>query len=163
MPGIRLHPNYHGYQLTEPPFSKALKMATERGMIVQLAAAMEDTRTHHPLVQVRDVDLTPLPDLVGAVAGAKVQVLNLRPRTASYQSFAAVEGIFFDISRIEDTAGVARLMRGLPAGRVLFGSHAPFLIQQSALIRAHESDLTESETRDLFAGNAERLLGKETN
>lgn len=163
MPGIRLHPNYHGYHLMDDLFLKVLQAATERGLIVQLAAAMEDTRTHHPLVQVAEVDLTQLPTLVEKVSGARVQILNHRPRAAMLKAFAQAEGIFFDISRIEDTAGVARLMRGLPAGRVMFGSHTPFLIQQSALIRAHESDLTESETRDLFAGNAERLLGKETN
>jgi hypothetical protein len=77
MPGIRLHPNYHGYTLADPRFKRLLALSTERGLLVQLAVQLEDFRTHHPMMQVADVDVTPLPGLMPATPKARVLLLNI--------------------------------------------------------------------------------------
>ena len=41
MPGIRLHPNYHGYGLDESRFLRILQAVTSAGRFLQIAAAME--------------------------------------------------------------------------------------------------------------------------
>jgi predicted TIM-barrel fold metal-dependent hydrolase len=89
---------------------------------------------------------------------ARVQLLNVNPRSPQLERFAKIPGLFFDTSRVEGTDGVPKLVSKLAAGRVLFGSHAPFLIPEAALIRVHESgQLDQQALRELLAGNADRL------
>jgi predicted TIM-barrel fold metal-dependent hydrolase len=157
MPGIRLHPNYHGYTLADPRMSQLLKRTRRAGRFVQIAVAMEDTRTQHPMVQVPDVDLSPLPKLMRDNAGATVQVLNGRLRGSMLEVLGKTPGIHFDTSRVDGTDGVAKLLRAAPPGRVMFGTHSPFLIPESALIRTYESDLEKDELRSLLGASAQAM------
>ena len=161
MPGIRLHPSYHGYTLADPRFGRLLQTAATAGRLVQIVVAMEDTRTQHPKMQVPDVDLTMLPDRLRAIAGAKVQILNDRPRGALLEKLAATSGVYFDTARVDGTDGIATLMRNVPQGRVMFSTHAPFLIPEAALIRTHESDLSETELDSLLWAAAQEVRGAE--
>jgi len=161
MPGVRLHPNYHGYTLDDPRFAQLLNLATKAGCFVQIAATMEDTRTQHPNLVMQDVDLAPLPDVVKRVPGARVQILNYRPRGPVFERLAKATDVMFDTARVDATDGIPKLVRTLPAGRVLFGTHAPFLIPEAALIRVHESgELDDKALRAVYADNADSAFWK---
>jgi hypothetical protein len=51
-------------------------------------------------------------------------------------------------------------MRTLPADRAVFGTHAPFLIYESAMIKVYESNLTVAETSAVLRRNAEALISQ---
>lgn len=158
MPGIRLHPNYHGYSLGDPRFYALLDRAALLNRFVQIAVTMEDARTQHKMLRVTDVNLAPLADVMTRIPAARVQLLNYRPRWMQLERFASTANLFFDTSRVEGTDGVPETVNRLPAGRVLFGSDAPFLIPEAALIRVHESGrLNLDRLRDVYAGNARRM------
>ena len=163
MPGIRLHPNYHGYTLDDPRFRRLLELATAAGRFIQIAVTMEDSRTQSSLVQVADVNLVPLIKLVKEIPAARVQILNHNLRSPLLQQLGESPGVFFDTARVDGTDGVPKLVQSVPPGRVLYGSHSPFLIPEAALIRVHESDvLDEVSLKALLSENAERMAGKIT-
>lgn len=159
MVAIRLHPNYHGYTLDSPMFSRLLNLATEAGRFVQIAVSLEDTRTQHEKMQIADVDLSPLVTVLKRMPLARVQLLNYKPSASLLGKLAEVPGIYFDTARVDGTDGVPSLVESVKPGRVMFGTHSPFLIPEAALIRTHESDLLDPPAlRAVLSGNSERVL-----
>ena len=156
MPGIRLHPNYHGYTLADPVFAALMQLAAKRRLLVQIAVQMEDDRMQHPLMRVPPVDLAPLGDM----PGVRAVLLNaLRSASAPVPAkLAAAEGIYFDIASLDGIGGVERLAKQVSAKRVLFGSHAPFYILESAALKMKESALAPAEAARITEANARELL-----
>lgn len=159
MPGIRLHPNYHGYQLDDPALARLLDRAGQRGLIVQLVAAMEDERTQHPRMRVPQVDVAPLAALLASRPELRLVLLNWGRGVNSVQPPRLAEAgqICFDIATLEGVGGVASLLRQVPADRVVFGSCAPLFYLESALLKLQESPLTEAQLAAVRADNALRL------
>jgi len=162
MPGIRLHPNYHGYTLDDGDFGRLLRLATERRMIVQLALVMEDERMMHPLLRVGPVNTTPLVQLVKQTPGLRLVLLNaLRTvRAQSLLDLIASGEVYVEIAMLEGVGGIANLLEQLPVDRLLFGSHAPLFYFESALLKLKESPLNAEQLSAIRRLNAQRLLAK---
>ncbi len=162
MPGIRLHPNYHGYELKDPVFRELFHLAAERGLVVQLVVSMEDTRTQHPLVRVPPVDLSALPSMVRSEPAARLVLLNWAPamRSETMERLADAGAVWFDVSTIEGAEGIARLVERLSPERVLFGSNFPLFYFEAALLKIQESGLLEDRKNKILEGNARRILSR---
>ncbi|MEO8125475.1 MAG: amidohydrolase family protein [Bryobacteraceae bacterium] len=158
MPGIRLHPNYHGYTLADPRFSDVLRLAARFGLIVQLVVTMEDERTQHPLLQVSSVELGPLAKVVSGIPALRLVVVN-QSKDAPVQEIAAAGQVYFDFAMVERLRGVATLARLVSPARVVFGSHFPLFYFESATLKMREAGLSEGDSRAISEGNARRLLG----
>jgi predicted TIM-barrel fold metal-dependent hydrolase len=148
MPGIRLHPNYHGYALTDPAFSELLTAAEKCGLIVELAVRMDDVRVQHPLMRMADVDAKPLPDLLAGRPNLHLVLLNglATIRNVELRRLAAAGRVYFDIAMQDGLGGVSALLNSVPAERILFGSHFPLFDLEAAVLKMHESELTASQT-----------------
>jgi len=147
MPGIRLHPNYHGYALNDPDSAKLLRLAAERGLIVQLALIMEDERTMHPLLRVEPTSVTGLLGLLKQTPGLRMVLLNSQRflRGQALADLLAAGEVYVEIAMLEGVGGVTNLLAQAPLNRVLFGSYAPLFYFESALLKLQESPLSEEQ------------------
>jgi len=157
MPGIRLHPNYHGYKLDEPVLRELLTMAAARKLLVQIALAMEDDRTQNPIMRVPPVDPAPLQSLARDIPNLKLILLNGN-RIPGSRELAQTGKVYFDIAMVEAVAGVGRLASEVSPGRVVFGSHFPFYYLDSAILKTVEAALPEDQLKAVVEGNARALL-----
>jgi predicted TIM-barrel fold metal-dependent hydrolase len=160
MPGIRLHPNYHGYRLDDPAFARLLENAAERRLVVQIAVRMEDERTHHPLMQVPAVDLNLLPAVLARVTNLRVQVLNaaFNPRDETPLVLARTGKVHFDFANVESVGGLAKMLQRIGPEHVVFGSHFPLFYPESALFKIRESAVKDDELNAIQQRNARALL-----
>lgn len=170
MPGIRIYPGYQPFDLAHPGFKRLLAVTRERGLLLQIAFGMEDSRVHHPTLQLVPVTVGPLLDALKAEPKAKVQLLHFvgRPLGADLRQLMTQTSATIDFSRWEGNGAVGKLTgtapgsKGtppVPIDRVLFGSHAPFFPVETAILKLIESPFDQAQLLAMMQGNARRLLG----
>jgi hypothetical protein len=160
MPGVRLHPNYHNYNLDHPNFARLLKAAAERNLIVQLTILMEDARMMHPLMRVPPVDITPLEKLVSQTPGLRLVLLNALTsisRTDKLYRLTNAGEVYVEIAMLETLAALENLVKDIPIDRILFGSHAPSFYFESAALKLQEANLPAAHHRAITHETAHQL------
>jgi predicted TIM-barrel fold metal-dependent hydrolase len=168
MPGIRIYPGYQPFDLDHPEMETLVKMASERGLILQVVFGMEDPRVQHPIINMGPVTFRPLLKALKAAPNAKVELLHFSGSTSpdDLAQFMACTHTSMDISRLEGNGAVGRMIgtvTGLPsprvpADRIVFGSHAPYFPLETALLKLIESPLDAQQLQAIMQGNARRLL-----
>jgi predicted TIM-barrel fold metal-dependent hydrolase len=160
MPGIRLHPNYHGYDLDDPRLAALLDEAAARSLIVQVVAAMEDERTQHPLLRVPPVHPDPLAGLVARRPALRVVLLNagFRPDSDRLKRLVDTRRIWIDTAMLEGIAVLERVVAAIGSDRLLIGSHSPFYCLEAAPLKLQEAALKDADRLAVAEGNARSML-----
>lgn len=127
MPGVRLHPNYHGYTLDDPRFARLLDLAADRGLIVHLVAWLEDEPRKWLRPRETAVNLKPLAHTVSKMPNAKVVVANGVRSAADdeFRDLAPLKQVSFDFGRLNEGDDFDQLVAATSAARIVFGSGAP--------------------------------------
>lgn len=160
MPGIRLHPDFHGYNLADPDLAKLLAAANERKLVVVIVGRMEEERVQHPLFHVAPAVFTPLPAALRTLPELRVVVANWRmdPMTESFAPLSRLPNVYFEIAMIEAVGKTKRLAERVGVGRVLFGSHAPVFVWDSAALKLKEADFNAEDETRIRTTNANTLV-----
>jgi predicted TIM-barrel fold metal-dependent hydrolase len=171
MKGVRLHPKYHDYEITDPACISAVKMARDLGVPVIFDIRMVDSRARSWM----DIDyvvgtpkkewtlLNILP-IIREVPDAKYIVVNLANAAALSP---ADKELIKKTNMLIDTSGRTILSMNeyleiYGADKFAFGTHAPILDYASGQLRIESLKPTEVDaaTKErLRSGNAKKMLG----
>lgn len=168
--GIRIYPQYHDYQFTDPKCVALVKMAREHDMVIGLTVRMVDSRQKSwmDLDQVAGTDkpemgLLDLLPIMKEVPDAKYFILNL---ANGYQLKNEDFDLIMKSKVLMDTSGrslanMAEAMEFYGADKFAFGTHAPILDYLTGLLRIEslrEEEANQS-TKDLLRWrNAKSML-----
>ena len=159
---LRLHPNYHGYELLGQENLRLLEVARERDLLVMIAIGLEDVRHHHRLVVVPDVGAGDIAQTVNAFPHVRFLVTGGRfgEVTSIWRSVDKRENLYVENSRVQGPIhDVAKLCNTIGPDHVLFGSNAPLHYHESAQLSIEtETQITDTEKQKLFRENAARLF-----
>ncbi|WP_395744942.1 amidohydrolase family protein [Prosthecobacter sp.] len=157
MRAIRLHPNYHGYDLKTPAFRDLIALAVKHRLLVQLVVQMEDERTQNPQVRVAPVDLKPLSGILKEMPEARFMLLNANAAML-LRHLQDCPNVWLDFAMIEGVGGVEILLKTWPLERVVFGSFAPVFYWESARLKMQESALSAAQSSAILSQNATSVL-----
>lgn len=160
MNGIRLHPDFHGYALTDEVLPRLFELAAEKKLVVVVVGRMEEERVQHPLFHFPPTAFAPLPALVQPHPELKVVMANWRmdPMSEAFSAYTRVPNLYFEIAMIEGVGRTARLVERVGAGRVLFGSHAPVFVWESAQLKLREAALRDEDAAKVRQANAAAMV-----
>lgn len=158
---VKLYPNYHRYALGGNDARSFLEAAGERGIPVIVQLRVQDARAHSPLMSVPDVDVMDAITVARAYPGTKLVIGAIRWPEAQSKANEIMElpNVWMDISHVEYTDGLHRLIEVYGIRQLLFGTHAPFFVVRSAILKLREADLSEEEWDAITEDNAGTVFG----
>ncbi len=157
---IRLFPGYHCYELSSGAAVTAVEaIAAARSFALFVQMRMEDERTHHPLCRIPPVTVTSIIEL--ARRFPTLSVVAVCPYNHEARELArGPDNLLFEISHVETLRTIASLLEAVPADRVLFGTHVPFLQSRAAVMKLEAPYVPADARAAIGSVNAARILGK---
>ena len=162
--GVRLHPNYHCYDLLEGCTLKLVRKAADMGLPIFISMRMEDERRSHWLVRVHPVPVRKVAELIRRFPevsfvltyihyGEAEDLANLCPGMGNF---------FVDVSSHYLTSvypdWLEKLAGMIGAGRILLGSQMPFQYPETALLKVRLSELEDQDKEKILGENAAKIL-----
>jgi hypothetical protein len=159
---LRLHPNYHQYELLGQESLRLLAIAQERDLLIMIAIGLEDVRHHHRLVIVPDVAAGEIAQMVNAFPDVRFLVAagRFNEVTSIWRGVDKRDNLYVENSRVQGPIhDVAKLCNTIGADHVLFGSNAPLHYHESAKLSIEtESQIEDATKQKLLHDNAVRLF-----
>lgn len=155
---VKIIPNYHRYELNAPcvdNMASALAGRPKRLLIIQMR--VEDERHQYPLMKVPGVSTAAV--IAFAKRHPQLRILCL----CSYlneagQMVGETDNIWIDTAFIEYSNTLKHVLGLMPADRILFGSHTPFLYTRASIMKIECAEIPQKNLRAITSGNALRLL-----
>ena len=154
---VKIVPNYHRYGLDAPCVDELMSALSRPRRVLAIQMRVEDERQHYPLMKVPGVSVDSIVDL--ANRHPRARILCLCPYLAeAVRLVNETENVHVDLSFIEYLNTLQHVLTKVPAKRLLFGSHTPFLYTRANVMKLQCAEVPRGDIRLISNGNARRLL-----
>ena len=162
--GIRLYPQYHDYEITDPSCLEIVKYARDKGLFVALTVRMVDSRLRSWMDLSKEWTLQDILPLIREVPDTKYLILNISGGIILSEEDTALirkSSILFDTSG-RHVSDLSNLLKKYGSDKFAFGTHTPILDYLTGLLKIEslrENEADEITKEMLRSGNSKRFLG----
>ena len=158
MRAVKVHPNYHLYDLAGECGQALAASLSERDLPLLVQMRVEDERNQYPPLQISGVPVEQVQEL--ATAHPELPIICLCAYLPEAVQLAQSAGrVLVDVAFVETLDTIAGFLeRGVPAERVVFGSHTPFLYTRAARMKLDCARADGLDTEAIGGGTAAALL-----
>ncbi len=133
-----------------------MRAAGERGIPVIVQLRIQDIRAQDPSRIIHDVNVADAINAARSCPDTRLVIGGIRwgEATSKAKEIMELPNIWIDISQIEYTDGLRRIIQIYGTRQLLFGTHAPFFVVRSAILKLQEAELSEEEWETITSDNA---------
>ena len=157
--GLRLYPQYHGYDLTDAASLELIDAATELGWPLQVPMRIVDRRQRHRWDMARDLTQDDFQAMLSARPKARWMLLNSLGLDGS--RLPAEANFLVEISRMASVLqrNIQELISEAGSGRLAFGTGMAFKVPEPALLKLEILDTSKAVREKIAWKNAAKMLG----
>ena len=154
---VKIIPNYHNYPLADPLVEPFMRLLASKRIPLMIQMRVDDERNQYPLMKIPGVACPAVIQLANTFREVPIVCLCAYLGEA-VELVQKTENAHVDISFIETFQTLPALLRKIPADRILFGSHTPFLYTESAVMKLKAACLAVKPYKTIAYANARRLF-----
>jgi len=158
--GLKLHPGYHGYGLSDGSATLAFDFAEKRGIPVIIPVRIQDERLHPRFAIVPPTSPKGLAEVAKLYRRVKVLVCNARSDelTEILDNGGSWGNLYAVVSWAQMEGFVASAVGKYGCGRLMWGSNMPLQYPEPTLEQIKKADIEVGEKRRILAENAEEIF-----
>jgi len=152
--GLKLHPDYHGYDLNDDSAKAAFDFAEERGLPVIIPLRIQDERLHPKFAMVPPTPAKALIEVARLYPKVNVLACNARSDELGDALGNNLSNLHAVVSWVQEEGFVASAVREHGCDRLMWGSNMPLQYPEPTLEQIRKADVGSGEKERILAGNA---------
>jgi len=152
--GLKLHPDYHCYDLNGDSAKAAFDFAEERGLPVIIPLRIQDERLHPKFALVPPTPVKALIEVAKLYPKVNVIACNARSDELGDVLGDGSPNLHAVVSWVQEEGFVASAVRDHGCGRLMWGSNMPLQYPEPTLEQIGKADVGPREKEGILAGNA---------
>jgi len=156
--GVKIHPGYHGYRISDDGIWPFLKLIAQKGLPVSYSARMEEGIEHWALRGLINPTGAEIEELLNKLPDLRLLITDLIGFDEIFKHLTPRRNLYVDISHVRRGDELETLCRRFDTDQLLFGTAFPFRYPDSPMIALDYAHLELGVREAILEYNALRFL-----
>jgi predicted TIM-barrel fold metal-dependent hydrolase len=158
--GLKLHPDYHNYRISENSAQPVFKAAEDMNLPVIVPIRIWDERHHHRLAMVPPTNVKELVEAAKLYPDVKIVVCNARSNevTEVLQNGEKLGNLYAVVSWAQGEGFIASAVSRYGCSRLMWGSNMPLFYPETTLEQIKRAEIEIEEKNKILFENAQTVF-----